>query len=157
MSIGQVYSLIKTHDGKWVPGDRDAKDKTDKFGAGEFAMVTLRKPRNIKFHRKAFALFQLAYSMWNPAERSIAGMPARKSFDVFRRELVIAAGYYEIALGLDGEPRLEAKSLRFDACDDLEFSEIYESVVAVLMSGIMKGIQREELDRIANEVEKGGF
>jgi hypothetical protein len=154
--MSELFEFAKKGDAL-VPAGERGRIKIGRLGDGEIVLAVLRRPRNIGFHRKAMALFRLAFDQWNPQEKSIEGMPAKKSFDVFRRELVIQAGYYDVVLGFDGEPRLEAKSLRFDRMEEDEFNEVYEAVVAVLLGGILSNVTRDEADKMALAVEQGGF
>lgn len=149
--------FIKTERDTLAPGDDSAKKRLARLAAGEIVLVDLRRPRNLAHHRKFMALARFAFGQWNPLEQSIGGMPARKSFDAFRKELVINAGYYEVVLGMDGTPRLEAQSLSFDAMDQETFAEVYESVVAVLTAGILQGMSKEEAQRLADAVYQEGF
>lgn len=156
----ELFEFVKVSDARGdrlAPGNDRARTKVKRLGDGEVVLAVLRRPRNIGFHRKGMAMFRLAYDQWNPAQKSIGNMPAVKSFDVFRRELVIQAGYYDVVLGLDGEARLEAKSLRFDRMEEDEFNEVYEGVFAVLMNGILSNVTREEADKMALAIEQGGF
>lgn len=152
-----MIELARTDDGKLAPASDDARQRINKLAPGEIVLADLRRPRNLGHHRKAMALFRLAFDQWDPEARELGGVPARKSFDVFRKELVIAAGYYETVLGLDGNPRLEALSLRFDAMDQDTFAEVYEAVVAVLTAGIFEGMTKEQLQRLADRVLAEGF
>lgn len=152
-----LVELVRTDDGKLAPVGDEARQRISKIGVGEVVLADLRRPRNLAHHRKAMALFRLAFEHWNPDEREIEGMPARKSFDTFRKELVVAAGYYEVVLGLDGEPRLEAMSLRFEAMDQATFTEVYEAVVSVLTAGILSGFTKEQVQRLADQVFAEGF
>lgn len=152
-----TITLIKTDKGHLAPADRYAVDALSKVGDGEYLIGVLRQPRNLPFHRKAFAMLQFAFDQWNPEGKAIAGMPAQKSFDNFRKELTIEAGYYQVVLGLDGEPRLEAKSLAFDKMGEKEFEECYEAIVTVLRNGILAGMSKEDAERVARAVEDEGF
>lgn len=149
--------LVRTAAGHLAPVGEDGRARIGKLAPGEIVLADVRRPRNLGHHRKAMALFRFAFDRWEPGEAEIGGERARKSFDVFRRELVIAAGYYEVVLGLDGAPRLEALSLRFDAMDQETFTEVYEAVVSVLTGGILHGMTKDEAQRLADAVFKEGF
>jgi hypothetical protein len=149
--------LVKTDKGTLAPGDRYSQSLVAKLQEGRAVLATVKRMRNPQFHRKFFALAHMAFEQWNPEGKSIAGAPAMKSFERFRKDLVIQAGYYEIVLGIDGEARLEAKSIAFGNMDQAEFEQIYESVVAVLCAGIMPGLTVAEAQRLSDAVFNEGF
>jgi hypothetical protein len=154
-----VVAMVKTDQRTLAAADPFAARQLDKFGAGEYVLAALRRPRNLGHHRKFMAMVKLAFDQWNPADVMYDSMPAKKSFDVFRRELVIAAGFYDVVLGLDGQARLEAKSLAFDKMGQDEFADVYDGVFAVLtgIDGILPGMSRPEAERLAEHVYSQGF
>jgi hypothetical protein len=150
-------TLAKVGSGHLAPFDGQARAALAKWGEGEMLVAEIRRPRNPAFHRKAFALLQFAYGQWNPAGRSIEGMPAKKDFDVFRKELTIQAGFYEVVLGLDGQARLEAQSLSYGAMDDEKFERWYNAVFEVLTDTILPGLSRDQAERMAEAIFEEGF
>jgi hypothetical protein len=151
-------AMVKTDRGTLAAADPFAVRQIGNIAAGEYVLVSLRRDRNPGHHRKFMAMAKLAFDQWNPAEKQLDGMPAQKSFDVFRRELVIAAGFYEVVLGINGEARLEARSLAFDKMGQEEFTEVYDAVFAVLTRGILPGsMSKPEAERLAELVFAEGF
>jgi hypothetical protein len=148
--------MVKTDKGTLAPADPDAKQILEKLGAGEYVVCEVRKARDANKHRKFFAMLNLAFDLWNPAEQAIAGHPAKKSRETFRKEVTIAAGYYDVEAGLHG-PKLVAQSIAWDKMDDLVFREVYEAVYAVLASGVLEGVSREEAERMAEELWEHNF
>ncbi len=106
---------------------------------GELFEVNTRFMRNPWFHRKMFKLFSLAFEAWEPnrVRQRYKGMPVQKNFDRFRKDVTIAAGFYDQTFNLKGEMELEAKSLSFANMDDAEFEKVYSAVLDVLLQGVL--------------------
>ena len=112
-------------------------------------------PRNGKFHRKFFGLLNFAYDAWQPerVNKSYKGQPVSKNFERFRKDVVIQAGFYDQTFNLDGEMRLEAKSISFASMDDAQFEILYSAVADVILQKVLLNYAgREELDEVMNKV-----
>jgi hypothetical protein len=106
---------------------------------GELFEVKTRFMRNPRFHRKMFALFKLGFDSWEPdrVRQRYKGMPVQKNFDRFRKDVTIAAGFYDQTFSLKGKMELEAISLSFANMDDAEFEKVYSAVLDVLLQGVL--------------------
>lgn len=102
----------------------------------------ITRPRNVQFHRKLFAMFNYLYSIWEPDESNQVG---HKSFDRFRQDLTILAGFYEQHVRLDGSTRVEAQSLAFHKMDQNAFDELYNKVIDVGIKYVAKNYTGDEL------------
>lgn len=60
-----------------------------------------------------------------------------KSFEAFRAWVTIEAGFYTAHQMPDGSTRKEPKSISFAKMDDVEFSQLYKSVLDVLWNFIL--------------------
>jgi hypothetical protein len=118
------------------PADEVATDAIRKFPAGEIYEVEIKRPRNLKFHRKAFALMQLAYE----------NQENYTEFDKFRRALVIEAGYFDDLRLLDGATVREAKSLSFAKMDEDDFGKLYNALINTILRVVLPGVDRPELE-----------
>lgn len=106
-----------------------------KIPFGEEFQIEYKKQRNIKFHKKMFALFKLCFE----------NQEAYSDLNDLRRDLTITAGFYtESANVLTGEVFKTAKSLSFANMDEIEFSELYESIKTVIIKWI--GITNEQIE-----------
>ena len=106
-----------------------------KIPVGETFEIDYKKPRNVKFHRKFFALIRLAFE----------NQEAYKLIDSMREHLIIHAGYsYEETNFITGEIKIKAKSISFASMDEIEFSNLYESVKNVISQWL--GIENESID-----------
>ena len=82
--------LTKTHNG-YIPSDDTSYEQSKKIKVGD--EVKASKPRNAKFHRKAFVLLNLGHDNQDIYDQ----------FEVYRKVITIRAGYYDEAPTKNGE------------------------------------------------------
>lgn len=131
------------HGGIMLAADPRTEEYVEKLKPGATIRAKFTKPRNPRFHRKLFSLFQLAFSQFEPQpyDHPTLGpvMPLR-DFDTFRGDLLVKAGYYQVVGCPDGSVKLVPQSLAFDVLDDEEkFTEIYNAVVNVVLDDVLTG------------------
>lgn len=122
---------------------------------GEVIEIEAKLPRNSRFHRKFFALLNLGFEHWEPGRKhkQYKGMPVAKNFDHFRKEVTILAGFYEQTFDLDGNMKLEAKSISFASMEDDEFEAVYSAVLNVLLDKVFSRYRgRAEVDSIVERI-----
>lgn len=148
--------LIKTPSGQLAPADPQAAEYIAKLKLGAIIKGKFTKARNPRFHRKAFALFQLGFEAWEPAQLTYKGQIVAKDFDRFRKDLTILAGFYEPVTNIRGEVRLEAKSLSFGSMDEVEFAKVYDAILNVIWAKVLRDAARykspEEVDFVVNQL-----
>jgi hypothetical protein len=148
--------LTKTPSGTLAPCDPQAAEYISNLKLGAHVKAKCVKARNPKFHRKAFALLNLAFESWEPAEVTHKGERISKSFDRFRKDITILAGYYDVVVNLRGEVRYDAKSLSFSSMDDDEFGAVYNAILDVVWGKILRDAarykSRDEVDAIVNQL-----
>ena len=147
----EIY-LSKAAGGYLIPADQQSAEAVAKLKLGQGVKVTMTRSRNIGHHRKLFALLNLAYEAWEPAEQIYKGERVAKNFDQFRNDLVVLAGYGEASYNLRGEVRVRAKSLSFASMSQDEFESLYQSVVQVVLSKILTNYTRDDLDEVIERV-----
>ena len=125
-----------------------------KIKDGEGIKFTRVNKRCLWMHRKYFALLNLGYEAWEPEEVEHNGMPAQKNFDKFRKDIEIAAGYYELTINLKGEARAEAKSISFARMKEDEFDALYYATIDVLIKYVLKNYTKEDADHVVGELLK---
>ncbi len=92
--------------------DEEARALVEKLKAGQGVRATIKRARNVHFRRKAFALFKLAFDVWEPeTNQTYKGEAVSKDFDRFRKDMTILAGFSKAVYNARGEVRLEAESL----------------------------------------------
>lgn len=133
-----------------VPFDPQAEEFIGKLKSGEGAWVEVKKCRNPKFHRKFFALLNLAFEAWEPEEgaKEYRGQAIAKNFDRFREDVTILAGHYEATYNIRGDVRLRAKSIAFGSMDDFEFNDLYRDVFNVCWDMVLKKARYESPEQV---------
>lgn len=119
---------------------------------GQYFVADIVTPRNYEFHKKFFALLNVSFPRWKPEPVKTKTGDAVKSFEQFREDVTILAGYYEQNIRLDGTVRTVAKSISFAKMDNEEFSKFYDKAVTVIIRHVLKGMTIEQVDELV-----GGF
>lgn len=136
-----------------VPHDEAAAAFIQKMKAGELTHADFKRVRNYKFHKKYFALLDFAFEQWEPGgQLTYQGMPVAKNKERFRKDLIILAGFYESTVNLRCEVRLEAKSISFAQMDEIEFEQLYNATVDVVLRRVLTGYKRQDLDNVINQL-----
>lgn len=108
-------------------------DEKRKLKLGETYEVEIKRPRNVKFHRKFFALINEG---WSNTETD---MP----IDVYRKWVTMRAGYYVVYHTPKGQ-LYEPTSISFANMDEDEFSEVYNRVLDVIIKDL--GVTAEDMN-----------
>ena len=137
-----------------IPADPETNKWYEKIKLGATIHSDFRKMRNAAFHRKLFALFNLAYSYWEPGQvDSKHGVP-EKNFDRFRKDLTILAGHYHSVIRLDGTVRIEADSLSFGSMDQEIFNGLYQNILTVVMDkiSVLDKLSTDEINELVDKI-----
>lgn len=143
---------MKTAGGALVPADPQAAEYIAKLKLGASVKGKFTKQNNPAFHRKMMALFNLGFDAFNPGALTYKGQVVEKSFDQFRHDITILAGYYETTITLRGEVRLVAKSLSFGSMEQDEREALYSAVINVLLAKVLTTYTRDDLDDVVNRL-----
>jgi hypothetical protein len=152
--------LVKTPDGLrgWSEDDQAAwkrfKAWLEALEPGEVVRIGYVKPRISGFHRKFFAMLKLGFDAWEPRCKKYKGHAVQKNFERFRKDITIAAGFYDLVATAAGGVKHEAKSISFASMEQDEFERVYSAVADVLLQGVLVRYNRSELDRVVNELMK---
>lgn len=143
--------LIKTLNG-FIPGEPNTEKWSNKIKVGGAVHGKFSEYRNLAFHRKYFALLNIAYDQWVPGEiNSKYGKP-EKNFNRFRKDLTILAGFYTTTIRLDGSPRIEAQSISFAKMEPEEFEKLYSKSIDVLIKYVYKSkMSKEEMEKLVEQ------
>lgn len=115
--------LVKQLNGSLLPAYDSDKEKLKRFKAGEPFKADVIKPRNLKFHRKTFALFNMLFQ----------NQEVYHNLEHLRHDLTVEAGYYDEVVNFQGEVTKRAKSISFAAMDDLQFGEYYNNILDTIV------------------------
>lgn len=136
----------------FYPADRISAELMDDIKPKEEFKAVIKKPRNLKFHKKLFALIGVAFSAWTPGAVKHKGIVIEKNRERFRKDVTITAGFHETVFNLKGELRLEAKSISFANMDELEFQELYSRFIDVILGNILSNYTKDDLDEQVRRV-----
>ena len=116
-------------------------DEKKKLKIGETYEATIKRARNVRFHKKYFSLIHTAWEYQN--ERVVEHF--KGSEEVFRKTVEVAAGWCEPVYSIARREWVEVpKSIAFDKMDESEFEELYERVKDVLFKYFLKHVTPEE-------------
>ena len=138
--------------GGLVAADNQSAEIVAKMKIGAGVQCEIKRHNNPDFHRKMFALLNLAFESWDPGQREYRGAVVNKNFDQFRRDITILAGFYDSVITLRGEVRLTAKSLNFSSMGQEEREQLYSKIIDVVLSKILTQYTRADLDNVVNQI-----
>lgn len=148
--------LMKATSDTLIPFDDAAAEFVRKCKTGELLHSDYKRVRNYKFHKKYFALIKFAFDQWEPQDNlQYLGQPVLKNIKRFRKDIAILSGFFETTVNLKGEVRLEAKSISFSQMDEIEFDELYQSTITIVLSRILKNYSRADLDNVVDQLLMG--
>ncbi|HEY0842451.1 DUF1367 family protein [Methylotenera sp.] len=134
---------------------KNFKTRLSRLEEGELCSIEAKLPRNSRHHRKFFAMLNLGFDAWEPQRKhkSYKGREVQKNFEIFRADVLIAAGFYEQTFGLDGRLRLEPKSISFARMEQPEFEEVYNRCLDVLLADVLSTYAgREEVNNVVEKM-----
>jgi len=145
---------LKKIDAGLVPADSETYEELKKVK--NFAVVhgNFRRQRNVRFHRKWFALLKMAFDQFEPEitdEHPQWGEP-QTNFERFRKDIIILTGRYTRVVRLDGSVALEAASVSFANMGDDEFQKLYSESIDVIIKHVMNGTSPDEIDDTVNKI-----
>lgn len=148
--------VLKSPAGALIPASEEASDLLRKIKVGTALSVEIKRIRNYKFHKKMFALFKLAFDVWEPeTPQTYKGEAVSKDFDRFRKDMTILAGFYKAVYNARGEVRLEAESLSFASMAEDRFEKVFRAVLNVVWNRVLRnaGYETEaEVERVVDEL-----
>lgn len=131
--------MVKNERGVFVPLSPEDYEKTKCVEFGRVVRVTITLINNWKFHKKLMALIRFAFLNMPETKH-------KKSFEVFRNDLLVLAGHYEQIFSLNGKGfKLVAKSLKYSKMNDLEKQTVYNDVCQVILERVLNNYTLQEL------------
>lgn len=139
-----------------LPAHQQDEGELKKLPKGQPLRVKVTRIRNVDHHRKYFALLNYAFDVWEPPQ--LEDDPHRpkleieKNFDRFRKDIAILAGFYEATYRINGDVRLEAKSISFGNMDQDEFDKLYDKTIDVIIKHVLRNYEGDELRAVVDQV-----
>lgn len=131
--------LVRTPSGALAPADDEARELISRLKVGAPVRAKLVQARNLKFHKKMFSLFKLAFDCWETDDtQEYKGQRVEKDFNRFRKDITVLAGFYKATYNVRGEVRLEAESLSFASMSEDRFSQVYKAVLNVVWKRVLQ-------------------
>lgn len=145
--------------GAFFPADKESEEGLKKFKQGEPVKAKVTRPRNYDFHKKFFAMLSYAYDHFEPvvtpeSEHGIEGfgdVELELTFDDFRGDILILAGYRRKKVSVTGCVTYQPKSIKFSNMSQDEFEKVYSACVNVILKHILKNYTREDFDKVIDE------
>ncbi len=135
-----------------IPDSEDDAELLSKIKLGRVVKLQFTQPRNYKFLKKYFALMNLAFDYFDPPQHGEGSALAekyevQKTAERFRKDITILAGYHEMTYRLNGDVRVEAKSIAFGNMDEDEFEKLYSACIDVIINKVCTQFTEDELRR----------
>lgn len=135
--------LLNTMAGLKPLYDEDYEEKK-KLKLGEVYEVTVKQSRNLAFHRKYFALINLAWEY--QSEKVVEHFHHNQ--ELFRKTVEVAAGWCDVMYSINRKEWVETpKSIAFDKMDNDEFTLLYDRVKDILYAYFLKDVSTEEFEK----------
>lgn len=132
--------LVRTSIGLQPYSDEDY-EQLRKVKVGSVVKAKIVMPRNVKFHRKFFALINAAWDCLTDRQRTNL-----RSRDTFREQLLITSGFSEPLYDINGRKFLErARSISFAKMDESAFDVVYNRVLDTVLTILVANNVPEDL------------
>jgi len=136
-----IFFVVKKDYGFFPVNDNDF-EVSKKFVEGEVYRCEIKKPRNIKFHRKFFALLQYVFE--NQEKYDTA--------EDLRVEIELKSGSYAEHITTKGKLIYIPKSIAFEKMDNIEFEKLYNKAVDVILKDFIIGDTKENIEAQVQEI-----
>ena len=144
--------FIKLPNDALMPAAEPDKELLSIIKQGEVVKLKLTRQRNYQFLKKFFALLNFAFDYWQPkGSFNKWGVLPEKNFDRFRKDVIVLAGYYEATYRLNGDTRIEAKSISFGSMSEDEFEKLYSACVDVILRHVCTQYDGEMLEQVVDQ------
>jgi hypothetical protein len=137
--------FVRKREGKLVPADHVSVAAIDKLSSTGILFVEVKLPRNLLWHRKMFALFNLLYE----------NQSRFPTMDDLRAALLVYIGFCTEVTLKDGRTAFIPKSLSFAKLDQVGFEQLWSALVAAACEHIIPNMKDEDLRREIEELVAG--
>ena len=129
-----MKGLHKRSFGSWEPIDENARKIFRRHRVGDLVELDFKAIRNVKFHRKYFAVLDLTFQ----------NQDLTNTREDFREAVQIHAGFWHWQRQVDGTEIKRSDSISFGKMDDITFEDLYNKVFNVCLK--ILGCKSEELE-----------
>jgi len=131
------------------PADPDTLAAVQAMKHGAILTADFKLKNNYEFHKKLFSLANYAYEMWQPAAIDTKWGVPEKTFQGFRDNLTVLAGFYKVVFNLDGTFRPVPESWSFGNWDHARREQFYQAALTVIVEKIFPDFSGAEIEETA--------
>jgi hypothetical protein len=124
-----------------VPLDDNDWEVKKQLKLGSDVQVRVVMPRNIKFHRKFFALLNLTL---DNLQEEVQNRLHIYSIETLLAAIKIDLGYYD-TVNVGGRYVIRLRSISFGKMDETAFEKFYDNAVTNILNNYLKGTDRNQL------------
>lgn len=121
-----------------APVNPSDKQEVEQLDIDEIVKCSISKPRNIRHHRKFWALCRVIGDQIDQPER------------IVKQLISIRVGHCDVVRTKQGEVMLP-KSINFGSMDQVAFNDFYKRAINVVCRDILPGIDSRELEQHVQE------
>lgn len=125
-----------------VPTDARGIEVIHEIGTNEEVRCVITRPRNLKHHRKFFALIGVVFKA--------QGFYATQ--ENMLDDIKLAIGHSRQFIGHDGLIRIIPNSISFANMDQSEFEQFYNKAVEFILSKILPAVDKADLEQQVYDV-----
>ena len=140
-----IEVLLRREGKKVVAADSLFAESLASIREHETVTASIRRPRNPKHHRMLFALLNAVFEQQHTFATLQQMLGAIK----------IATGLFDTGLTIDRIPYVTSRSVSFASMCQSEFEIWYEKAVDVILTKILPGLNRADLDLAVQDILKG--
>jgi hypothetical protein len=129
-------TFLKSVGGVLLPSDDECIEAINKIKNGTEIMIEYKQKRNVKFHRKAFALLNLV----------LKNQDKYSNINDLLVEFKLKSGHYEEHITTKCKIIYVPKSIAFSEMDELEFNELYSKFIDIALQHFIS-MSKEELEQ----------
>ena len=144
--------LLKIGMDAFSPSAEEDREKFDKLKSMGLFKCTIKQERDPIKHRKFFAMLEVGFDAFHPPYREYKGLPVFKDFDRFRKDVIIAAGFYEVVFDIRGRLRFKHESMSFGSMSQDRFEKLYNGCCQVLLNNVLSNYTRGDLDNLVDKL-----
>jgi len=126
-------SFKKQPGGILIPSSDIEADRMNRFKTGEDYEVEIKLTRNSAFHGKVFAFFNFCFAHWRGGNEF---QDEAKQFELFRGDLTVLAGFYDVGTGIKGNTIITPKSISYGKMSQEEFEQLYSALINAAIENI---------------------
>lgn len=128
-----------------VAADPMSLEALDGMREGEIVSAKITRPRNVRHHRKFFALLGIVFE----------AQDRYPTMEHLLDAIKIAIGHYDTIQLTKTKTVIKTKSISFASMDQAAFEQFYDRVVRLIVTKILPGTDSAELEQQVLEIIGG--